>query len=159
IERLLTMTHRALLLIDGWDELLSASDDHDGGRTAERLTRLLRATSQVHLTTVITGGRATPAPRPATPGTEGCLLARNDRAEDSAAGVPALCIPTAPPPGRGVRVGDWAAVQFAFVDRSTTVTGEPPRDAVRMRPLPRSVSLAELPSGSGTVLGPCGDGC
>ena len=159
VERLLTSPHRSLLLIDGWDELLVASDDHDGGRTAERVTTLLRAAGHRQLTVVVAGGRATLAPRLTTLATSTYVLALNDAAEYAAAGVPAHGAPLVPPSGRAVRSGDWAHVQFAIVDEPTVVEGPPARDAIRMRPLPDSIRLAQLASTGGVVLGVCGDDC
>ena len=157
VERLAATSRRSLLVVDGWDELLAASDECDGGRTAERLTNMLRAGLQGVLTSVVAGGRATLSPRLATLATARFVLRLNDAGEYAAAGVPAHCVPCAPPPGRAVRLSDWAPVQFAWLDRPVPVAGEAARDALRMRPLPRSITLSQLPSGNGTVLGVHGD--
>ncbi len=159
VERLLTSTRRSLILIDGLDELLAASVDHDGGRTADRVSALLRAAGHRQWTVVVAGGRAALAPRLTALAASTYLLAQNDAAEYAAVGVPTHAAPSNPPPGRGVRSGDWAHVQFAVVDEPAVVDVSPAHDAIRMRPLPDSIPLAHLASPVGIVLGVCGDDC
>jgi S-DNA-T family DNA segregation ATPase FtsK/SpoIIIE len=159
VDRLLTSTRRSLILIDGLDELFAASDDHDGGRTADRVSALLRAAGQRQSTVVVAGGRAALAPRLTALAARTYLLAQNDAAEYTAAGVPTHAAPRNPPPGRGVRSGDWAQMQFAVADEPAVVDRAPARDAIRMRPLPDSIRLAQVASPVGVVLGVCGDDC
>lgn len=148
---------RILLLVDGWDQLVAASDDHDGGRTTERLLALARDACAARSTVVITGGRATLAPRLTGVATARFVLALTDPADYLAAGVAAAAIPANPPPGRAIRIGDGAEVQFA-VAPGPIGDSRPPNSALRLRPLPRQVSLAALAVPAGTIcLGVGGD--
>ena len=147
-----------MLLVDGWDELVSASDDHDGGRTAERVMNLLRSTTHAPVTAVVTGGRATLAPRLTTLATTRYVLALSDAGDYAAAGVPTAQRARRTTAGsRRCASATGRRCSSRVVDRSTPVVGEPAHDAIRVRPLPQAVTLAQLPARSGVVLGVYGD--
>ncbi|MEP6598822.1 MAG: FtsK/SpoIIIE domain-containing protein [Actinomycetota bacterium] len=171
---------RLLLLVDGWEALLAASDDYDTGQSVEVLLTLLRDAASARLTVVVSGDRAALAPRLA--GNVACkyVLRLADPSDYALAGIPARLIPDRMPPGRAVRVADGAEVQFGFVGAdpghagqaaalaqiaSTSGSASVDADAaggVRIRPLPAQVRLATLSTSSlertrGTLLGIGGD--
>jgi S-DNA-T family DNA segregation ATPase FtsK/SpoIIIE len=147
---------------------VSAADEHDAGRTVDRLLSILRAAAAVGLTIVIAGDRGTLAPRLTALVTQRLVLRLADRADLALAGLPALAVGDAPPPGRAVRVHDHAEIQLATPPVRLEPAGEPahpqaPNDdaehpLIRLRPLPRQVALANLPRHPGRLwLGVAGD--
>jgi S-DNA-T family DNA segregation ATPase FtsK/SpoIIIE len=140
-------TVRRLVVIDGWDQLVAASEEHDAGRTAERLLALAREARATRSTVVLAGGRATLAPRVTGLAADRFVLAMADAADCLAAGVDAAAVPTDAPPGRAIRVRDGAEVQFAVASsRCSSPPGDDQRanPALRLCPLPRQVALADL---------------
>ncbi|HEY2299799.1 MAG TPA: FtsK/SpoIIIE domain-containing protein [Jatrophihabitans sp.] len=154
VERLTTRDARTLLLVDGWDQLVAAAEDHDAGRTIERLLTLAQRAAPP-ITTVVTGGRAALSPRLTALATTRFVLGLADPGEYAVAGIPAAAIPHDPPPGRGIRIGDHAEVQFALApDPPTGSRGV----ALQLRPLPARVERSFLPAEPGRItLGVCSD--
>ncbi len=140
-----------LLLVDGWENLLAASEQFDGARTVERLLALLRDAPAAGATVVITGGRAALAPRLAGLLPTRLLLALPDAGDYAQAGVAPPAIPTSRAPGRGVRADDGAEFQIALPPDPVR-RGPPAARAIRMRGLPRRVTLGELPARPGKYI-------
>ena len=148
-----------LVLIDGWEQLCTASDDFDGGRTTERLLALARAARATATTLVLTGARAVLSAQVAAVAATRFVLALTDPADYLIAGVAAGALADDAPPGRAIRVGDGAEVQFAVGPVPNCAPGpvRPARLAERLRSLPGAVRLADLGPGPGVCLGVGGD--
>jgi S-DNA-T family DNA segregation ATPase FtsK/SpoIIIE len=140
-----------LLLLDGWENLLAESEQFDGGRTIDVLIGLLRDAPAAGATIALTGGRSALAPRLTALTATKLVLALPDLGDYAQAGVAARAIPGSRTPGRGVRAGDDAEFQIALPP-------EPVRDvaaargAIRLRPLPRRITLGQIPRPVGRYL-------
>ena len=100
--------------IDGWEELVELSHQHDRGRTAELVLGLLRGCRGTGITVALAGGRGTLAPNVASSAGTHLLLRTSDPTDVSAAGVPRQRRPAQWPPGRAFRTGDGAEIQVAL---------------------------------------------
>ena len=149
-----------LLLVDGWDELLAASEEFDGGRTVERVLALLRDAPAAGGFVAVAGGRAALAPRLAAQMTTRLVLRLHDPGDYAQVGIGPRSVPPSGAPGRGVRAPDGASFQIALADDAAAVSrwrGQP-SSAVRLRGLPARVRLDELPNHDGRcLLGVAGD--
>ncbi|HEV7206575.1 MAG TPA: FtsK/SpoIIIE domain-containing protein [Jatrophihabitans sp.] len=143
-----------LLLIDDWDAVLDAGDDADRSAWTEALAALLRSGPRAGLTVATAGGRSLLAARTSAAYDARWLLPLVDPADYPLGGVPARAVPTALPPGRGIRAADGAHFQLADpadLDALARVAADRwasaplPEPLVRVRPLPGSVRRAELP--------------
>jgi S-DNA-T family DNA segregation ATPase FtsK/SpoIIIE len=164
-----------VLLIDGWETLCATLPDIDVVACAEAVGGLLRIGATAGLSVAITGDRSTLAPRFSSGFAERVLLRLADRADYGLAGIGPRSVPTLLPPGRGVRAADGAEVQIAHAGahpdsaemrRSVSAAAqrwaasrrELGADAIRIRPLPSRVGLAELPTATGRLaIGVAGD--
>jgi DNA segregation ATPase FtsK/SpoIIIE, S-DNA-T family len=166
-----------LLLLDGWDAFVAITEEHDGGRAAETLLRLLRAAAAAGLTIALAGDRTTLSARLAGAVATKLVLNLADRADYAMAGIPARAVPRELPPGRAIRTSDAAEVQLAFVGpapsgaerertiatiRTRTVAGPGVEGAehrpIRLRPLPSRICLSQLPALPGLfTIGAAGD--
>lgn len=158
-----------LCVIDGWDALVAAADEYDGGHTVERLCELVRAGPSVGLTVAIAGDRATLATRLSSCVATKLLLRLTDRADYGLAGLKEQQIPVSPPPGRAVRAEDGVEIQLAHlgrepspVERADAVQAArsrwadaAPRDdqLIRVRPLPVRVELRDVMAECNTAKG------
>lgn len=165
---------RLLLVLDGWEGFVSASEEHDGGRTVDVFLGLLRDATSIGMTVLIAGDRTTLAPRLAGIVSRRFLLRLVDRADYALAGIPPHRVPLRMPPGRAIRSDDHAEVQFAVLGRDPSYAEQcravagiaaatKPRTiapVITLRPLPRRVRLAALdPAELGRpTLGVGGDG-
>jgi DNA segregation ATPase FtsK/SpoIIIE, S-DNA-T family len=155
-----------LCLIDGWEGLAAAADEHDGGRVVDVIVGLLRTAASAGLTLVVTGDRATLAPRLAGAVPTKFLLRLADRSDYALAGISAGSVPDRMPAGRAIRAADAAAVQLAIVgaspsraEQATAVAriaararpAPSRRPPIRVRPLPVHVRRSELPAARGRV--------
>ena len=167
---------RHLVLVDGWDVLLSVLGDQTIDAD-ERLTALLRAPGPVCV--VLTGDRSLVATRFSGGFGQRFALRLGERTDYGALGVSTRDLPATFPPGRGVRTDDGVEFQIAVpsptadrpeassvdamvraaVDelvRSTSAL--PPPEALRVRPLPAVVTIDDLgPSGGRLRIGVGGD--
>lgn len=144
-----------LLLLDGWEGFVAASEAYDGARSVERMHALLADAPAAGATVVITGGRAVLAPRVAAHSATRLVLACNDAADYAAAGLDPRAAPAAIP-GRGMRA-DGAEFQIA-VTGSAVPTGRTAPGVLRLRALPMRVALDDLPTEPGRIaLGSGGD--
>ena len=153
-----TTKHLLMLVLDGWESFVSASDEHDGGRTVDVLLGLLRDAASVGITVLTSGDRTTLAPRLAGIVSRRFVLRLADRADFAMAGIPPHRVPLHMPPGRAIRSDDHAEVQFAVLgcdpsygEQCRAIAGiaaaTKPRTiapVITLRPLPRRVQLATL---------------
>ena len=176
-DRLVEVTSRSepiattLVLIDGWDAVCAALSDAEGAACAETLSTLLRVAPSVGYAIAVTGDRAVVAPRFAGGFAEQLLLRLPDRHDRRIGGAPSSEVSARFPPGRAIRGTDGALVQLALSAKSSEDvhaqiaatarrwgSAEAATSAVRVRPLPDEVRLAELPAAPGRfVLGLAGD--
>jgi S-DNA-T family DNA segregation ATPase FtsK/SpoIIIE len=155
-----------LVLIDGWEEISAGSEQHDGGRTIDRLLALLPAARAARATIVLAGGRAALAPRVAAGADTRYVLRLNDVADYVQAGLGPRSRLAAPVPGRAIRVADGAEVQFASYGTGPALDArvaefaarwpDPGPARLRLRPLPTVVRVGELPRNDGYWLGLAG---
>ena len=165
---------RRLLLVDGWEAFQAAAEEFDGGGSTESLLTLLRTAPSAGLTVVITGDRGTLTGRVASSVQTRLALRLNDPADYALLGISPRDVPTVMPPGRAVRGGDGAPIQLARPDEGDRAPAQddgiggggqpPPGDAarsviapIRVRSLPKTVRLADLPRSAGITLGVGGD--
>lgn len=143
--------HR-LLLLDDWDAVLRDADETYGNRLHDQLARLAREARSLRLTIVVGGGRALLRSRFAPAADERWVLRLADRGDYALAGIAPAVVPVRLPPGRGVRAGDGAEIQFGcFADPAATAAAIARRwrgmrgssTAVRLRALPAAVTLAD----------------
>jgi S-DNA-T family DNA segregation ATPase FtsK/SpoIIIE len=147
-----------LVALDGWDNFSSLSDELDAGRTAEMFIRLLREGPSAGISILVTGDRSVLGARIGPALKRKLLLPMTERADYAMAGIASAAVPIDPPPGRAVSVPDGTEMQLALLtdDDSTAAqwralharalasppTVHPP--AIRIRPLPVTVRLADL---------------
>jgi S-DNA-T family DNA segregation ATPase FtsK/SpoIIIE len=112
-----------MLLVDGWEGFVAASDEHDAGRSVDMLLNLLRECAAVGVTVAITGDRSALAARLAGTVARKFVLRLADRADYALASISARAVPESMPPGRAIRADDGAEVQFGFLGSEPT-TGE-----------------------------------
>ncbi len=167
-----------LLLLDGWEQFLTAAEQHAPG-PVEQLIELLRTGPSARLTVAVTGDRGALAARLASAIDTKLALRLTDRADYALLAIPDRAVPHEQAPGRALRAADAAQVQLAHL--GARPTAEQHRDALAhsaarwprpaagsrpfvVRPLPTTVRLADLPArapgGAGTaevVLGVGGD--
>ena len=166
---------RLLLLVDGWDALCGALPELDAVGCADALLRLIRVGAASGVSVAVTGDRAVLAPRFAGSFAKRLLLRLADRTDYGVGGIAARDVPADLPPGRGVRAADGAVVQLAHVGaepgrdemhrraaglagRWTAADADLGPAAIRLRPLPARVRLAELPITDGLLtIGLAGD--
>ena len=148
-----------VLLVDGWEGLVAASEEYDGGRTIERLLGLIRDAAGSATTVAVTGGRGALSPRLAGVVGTRLVLPIGDADACAAAGLdPRTALPRRTP-GRAIRTRDGIEAQLATphpVDPAACGPADP--GVTRLRALPRRVALADLPRSPGRlVLGVGGD--
>ncbi len=142
-----------VLLADGWDGWAAHLAAVDLGAPVDAFHRLLREGSAAGVRIALTGDRGLLTAPAAAAAAEVVLLRLADRADAALVGVPAREVPVLQPPGRGLLVRDRTAleVQVALPAAPATahrVSG--PGAAVRVRALPSSVALEDLPAPGGT---------
>ena len=156
-----------LLLVDGWEGLAAQSDQHDGGRTADRLLALMRDAPAARATVVVAGGRATLSTRIAATAATRFVLHQHESSDYAQAGLDPRSVRHTLPPGRAIRVADRAEVQFIHPGTADDQRGAAaacaarwpgePAQRLRLRRLPRSMPLTQLPATQATALGVGGD--
>jgi S-DNA-T family DNA segregation ATPase FtsK/SpoIIIE len=105
-----------MLLLDGWETFVGASEEYDGGRSVVRLMELLRSAPAAGLTIAITGDRGVLATRPASAVRSRYLLRLTDRSDYALAGLAQRAVPEHMPPGRAVEAATMTEVQLAHID-------------------------------------------
>jgi S-DNA-T family DNA segregation ATPase FtsK/SpoIIIE len=159
----------SVLLVDGWEAFVAASEEYDGGRSVARFMELLRSAPAAGLSVALAGGRGALATRPASAVSRKYVLRLAERGDYALAGLTPRSVPEHMPPGRAVEAGTGTEVQLAYIgsaERRRLIdqlrTRWPlPRDrrAITVRALPTRVMLADLEAeDDGFVLGVGGDG-
>jgi S-DNA-T family DNA segregation ATPase FtsK/SpoIIIE len=146
----------ALLLVDGWEQLLDSWLPVDHGRLVDDLVRLARDGAAAGVRIAVTGGRGLlSGPLPGLL-TERLLLRTADPGDLVLAGVPASSLPVGMPSGRAVRVLPGGQVVEAQVLLDDPVAddacrvrraGEPA--PFRLLPVPDHVRAAALLAAAG----------
>jgi len=95
-----------LVLIDGWDGLVSAYDSVDSGRPVQTLLGLLREGAAVGLRAVVTGDRTVLTGRLSSLISDRLVLRMADPMDYAMAGLAPRQIPESMVPGRGLIPGD-----------------------------------------------------
>ncbi|MEV0533825.1 FtsK/SpoIIIE domain-containing protein [Kitasatospora sp. NPDC050463] len=104
-----------LLLIDGWDALAGLLDDHDNGRLADVVTRLLREGAAVGIHVVASSERSLLGGRLAAHNDHKLLLRQGDRNDYQLVGLSPSKVPGAVPAGRGWHVLSGTETQVALL--------------------------------------------
>jgi S-DNA-T family DNA segregation ATPase FtsK/SpoIIIE len=113
-----------VLLVDGWEGIVSAYESVDHGRPLDTLIRLVREGAAVGLQVVMTGDRATLTSRAGSAFRDRLVLRLADPADYALAGISPRQVPDAMPAGRALV---WPAVQeaqLAVLDKMATSTGQ-----------------------------------
>ncbi|MGW0706316.1 FtsK/SpoIIIE domain-containing protein [Streptomyces sp. NPDC002643] len=118
-----------MLFIDGWDAMIEAVADHNGGRLVEQVNRLLRegAAAGIHL--VATSERALLSGRATALNDNKLLLRLNDRTDYHAVGKRSRDIPDIIQPGRGWTSDGGTEIQVALL--APGATGQEQTEALR----------------------------
>jgi DNA segregation ATPase FtsK/SpoIIIE, S-DNA-T family len=103
-----------LLLLDGWEGFLAATEDLDAGRCVDTFLRLLRDGAAAGLTVLVAGDRSTLAARLSSAVQRRLVLRLSDPADYAVAGLSSREIPTLMPPGRAVDTADGSEIQFGI---------------------------------------------
>jgi S-DNA-T family DNA segregation ATPase FtsK/SpoIIIE len=163
-----------VVLIDGWEGFVTASDEYDTGRSVETLLGLLRESAAVGIMIAVTGDRSALTGRVVSAVRRKYVLCLADRADYALAGIPPRALPSSMPPGRAICMETGAEVQFAFLGSEsstaaqqralaeTASTTRPPdvgRGPFRIQPLPARIPRESLATGRTgmTLLGIGGD--
>jgi DNA segregation ATPase FtsK/SpoIIIE, S-DNA-T family len=126
-----------VLLIDGWEALVSSWNNVDHGRPIDQLTAVLRDGTAVGVYAAVTGGRSLLTGAVGALLTERVVLRFADPADAVLAGVPTSQLSRSQPPGRGLFIGprfpDAVELQVAHSDphRSAADIGRSGAGAVR----------------------------
>jgi S-DNA-T family DNA segregation ATPase FtsK/SpoIIIE len=155
-----------LLLVDGWDALAAGLPDIELLACTDTLANVLRIAPAAGLSIAVTGDRTTLAPRFAGGFSDRLVFRLADRGDYATAGIDPRAVPGELPRGRAVRAADGAALQIAEPIDVREVAAKwagapcPGSDAVRVRPLPARLQLADLGDRSSDgrlVIGLAGD--
>jgi S-DNA-T family DNA segregation ATPase FtsK/SpoIIIE len=161
-----------LLVVDGWERVVAASDVVGGG-PADQLVGLLRDGAACGLGAVVTGDRSVLVGRLPALATDMFLLGLADPVDAALVGLVRADLPHHPPPGRAVRARDGVEVQLAHPGPSPDGTGlrmaadavaarwtgqpsgrHPP---IRVRGLPATVAWTQIPEPPPWCVGLGGD--
>ncbi|MCX4689532.1 FtsK/SpoIIIE domain-containing protein [Kitasatospora purpeofusca] len=104
-----------LLLIDGWDALSGLLDDHDNGRLADLVTRLLREGAAAGIHVVATSERSLLGGRLAAHNDHKLLLRQGDRNDYQLVGLSPSKVPAGIPAGRGWHTLSGTETQVALL--------------------------------------------
>jgi S-DNA-T family DNA segregation ATPase FtsK/SpoIIIE len=104
-----------MLFVDGWDALIEAVADHNGGRLVEQLNRLLREGAAAGLHVVATSERALLSGRATALNDNKLLLRLNDRTDYHAVGKRSRDMPDIIQPGRGWTSDGGTEIQVALL--------------------------------------------
>jgi S-DNA-T family DNA segregation ATPase FtsK/SpoIIIE len=133
-----------LVLVDGYESLLTQLEDADPATGSGALLRLVRDGAAVGVTVVLSAERAVPGSRVAGAVRTRLVLPLPDRADYAVAGVPARSVPGHRPPGRALVGEDAVECQVALPRQSPAICVDPP-GAVQPWPPVRVSTLAPDP--------------
>ncbi len=154
-----------LLVVDGWEQLVDQRSQPWADPVADAIVAVLRDGPAVGVLGVVTGGRALLHPRWSGVGDQVLVLGAVDPLDAALAGLRPVDLPSAPPPGRGVRLADRRQLQVAATTPETTQavrrtcpaslgTG-PASRPWRHTPLPTAASRGPRTRHEGLELGLC----
>jgi S-DNA-T family DNA segregation ATPase FtsK/SpoIIIE len=150
-----------LLLVDGWEALCAALPDLTAVGCTGLLTGLLRSGRAAGLGIVVTGEPALLSTRLAAGFPLQLQLGHRDRSDARRGPTPSAGFP----PGRAIRCSDGAVVQLAVPDPPVELAAIAARhrvgagglEAIRIRPLPDRLHVADVPTRTALTLGLAGD--
>ncbi|UQX89698.1 FtsK/SpoIIIE domain-containing protein [Jatrophihabitans telluris] len=126
-----------LVLVDGWEQLATASDEFNAGRTMEQLLSLLRDSRSAGVLMAVSGDRTLLGLRASAVMTDRLLLRLNDRNDYLMTGLQARDLPATFPPGRAVLAQCGREVQLvlppADSDTFWPTNDQPGRDGRSLR--------------------------
>ena len=164
-----------VLLLDGWEGFLAATEEIDAGRPVDTLLRLLRDGTAAGLTVLLAGGRSALATRLASAVQRRLVLRLSDPDDYTTAGLSRRAVPGRMPAGRALDCADAGELQLAVLgpDPTTaaqlsvvhriaacTAAARPGCGPFVVRSLPARIRLGELSvpdDGSAVVIGAGGD--
>jgi S-DNA-T family DNA segregation ATPase FtsK/SpoIIIE len=175
-----------VLAVDGWEDLVELSEQHNGGRSSEDVLMLARAGAAAGFTVAISGDRSVLSSRSLSALQRVFLLPLVERTDYLLAGVSPALVPTTSGPGRCVVLPEQLQGQLAVLGEDASPAGQreaisaqasqstavsspihdghrsSSADGVSVRPLPRlvdrsSVPPAQRPSPTALLLGLGGD--
>ncbi|GAB2901091.1 FtsK/SpoIIIE domain-containing protein [Streptomyces mayteni] len=120
-----------LLLIDGWDALVTMLDKQDGGRTLEDLLRLLREGAAAGMHVIATSERQLLGGRAGQHNDRRLLLRQSDRMDYGVVGVNRRKVPEYLPPGRGWFTPGAIEGQVLRLPLTALAKGDDQADALR----------------------------
>lgn len=113
-DRRRTASTYLLLVLDGWEQFTSASDDADLGRSVDTVLHIAREAHSTRCTVVIAGDRSALSPRLASTAQSVYVLRLSDRADYGLVGIPRSAVPVQMAPGRALLAPDGHQVQLAL---------------------------------------------
>jgi S-DNA-T family DNA segregation ATPase FtsK/SpoIIIE len=167
-----------VLVVDGWEAVQAAAEQHGALRVVDGLLHVLRHGPAVGVLAVVTGGRSVLSGQVGAALARRVVLRTTDTGDAVMAGVPSRAVPTTWPPGRALLVQDDAVLQaqVALLDPDPSGAAQAaalaalasadapapgsPHAPPPVPPMPVRVTLAEVsgaraasaPEGSGTRL-------
>ncbi|RBM20457.1 hypothetical protein DEH69_08395 [Streptomyces sp. PT12] len=120
-----------LLLIDGWDALVSMMEKRDGGRSIDDLLRLLREGVTAGMHVIATSERMLLGGRAGQHNDRRILLRQTDRMDFAVVGVNRRVVPENVPPGRGWSTPGGVEGQILTLPLSALAKGGDQADALR----------------------------
>ncbi len=120
-----------LLLIDGWDALVSMLDKQDGGRTLDELLRLLREGAAAGIHVIATSERQLLGGRAGQHNDRRLLLRQSDRMDYGVVGINRRNVPEHVPPGRGWFAPGAVEGQVLTLPLTALAKGDDQADALR----------------------------
>ncbi|MEV6483619.1 FtsK/SpoIIIE domain-containing protein [Streptomyces sp. NPDC051576] len=113
-----------VLMVDRFEVFEREFGTYDNGSYMERLLRLLRDGAGAGIHAVLAGDRVLGGSRFSSTTEDKVVLRLNDRQDYSSVGIPTKSAPTAPAPGRGIRVQDLSSVQIAVLNEDLSGTAQ-----------------------------------
>ena len=95
-----------VVLVDGWEALVSGWEARDHGRTLDAMLRVLREGQTVGIRAVVAGDRGVLASRVGAAMSEKLVLRLADATDLLMAGIDSAAVPVHQPPGRALRLSD-----------------------------------------------------
>ena len=105
-----------VVLVDGWEALVSGWEARDRGRTLDAMLRVLREGQAIGIRAVVAGDRGVLASRVGAAMSEKLVLRLADATDLLMAGIDSAAVPVHQPPGRALRLSDAVEMQLALLD-------------------------------------------
>ncbi len=113
-----------VLLVDGWEGLVTAFEQVDHGRPLDTLLRLVREGAAVGVRVVLTGDRTVLTGRAGSAFRDRLVLRLSDPADYGLAGISPRQVPADLPPGRALVGPDAHEAQLLVLDSDTSGEGQ-----------------------------------